>query len=379
MNSAVEDLAFEPSVASGIDRLLFAYANLQAGDDVVVVYTPEVRDSVALVCLRLRSRGFAYSVVPMRALSDGAFRGRLESVVPRTRTKPGKIVALVFEWETMSQNKTFRDVFSGHRPDQRTIVRCINTGRDLFAVGLLPEPSELSRRNADLLHFIRHERSLHISTKGGTSLSVSLDPDRFAWISNRGMSEGGRMIALPGGEVATFPARIDGVLVADFAINVNYRFAGDARLAGSPVTVRIENGEIRDWDCQDPRIQSQLAEFFRMPNATRVGELGFGTHPAVGDAVPENSHLNERRMGVHIGFGQHNQDPGNAGYDAQIHVDLIASGGLLALPDGRTIDLEAIPSSGAEHPGFLKSVDLFSPDVVPPDISPPDCCGMNVQ
>ncbi len=379
MNAELEDLRVEPGVASGIDRLLFAYANLQAGDDVVVVYTPEVRESVALVCLRLDSMGFRYSVVPMRALSDGAFRSRLESVVPRTRCTPGKVVTLVFEWETLSQNKTFRDVFSGHRPDQRVIVRCINTGSDLFSVGLLPEPAELSRCNADLLHFIRHVRRLQVTTKAGTSLTVSLDPERYEWISNRGMSEGGRMIALPGGEVATFPARIDGVLVADFAINVNYRFAGDARLARHPVTVQIENGEIRDWDCSEFRVRSQLAEFFRMPNATRVGELGFGTHPAVMDAVPDNSHLNERRRGVHIGFGQHNQDPSKAGYDAQIHVDLIASGGLLSLPDGTKVDLESVPSTGAEHPLFLKSVDLFSPEVVPPDICPPDCCGMNLR
>ena len=37
-------------------------------------------------------------------------------------------------------------------------------------------------------------------------------------------------------------------------------------------------------------------------------------------------------MGVHVGFGQHNQDAAVAGYDAQIHVDLIAASGSIALP-----------------------------------------------
>ena len=88
-----------------------------AQDDIVVVYTPEVRESVALVCLLLKAYGFAYSLVPMRALSDRGFRDRLRRKVPAERIKLGKTVALVFEWETMSDNQTFRDVFRGHRPE----------------------------------------------------------------------------------------------------------------------------------------------------------------------------------------------------------------------------------------------------------------------
>ena len=148
------------------------------------------------------------------------------------------------------------------------------------------------------------------------------------------------------------------------------------RLHTLPVTVTIENNSLVDWACEDPRISAQLHKFFSMENAKKVGEIGFGTHPTVGDAVSDNSHLNERRRGVHIGFGQHNQDVAIAGYKAQIHVDLIASGGNIILPGGRILDLEHVPFTRAKHPTLMKSIDLFSPDVVPPDITPSDCCGL---
>ena len=312
----------------------------------------------------------------MRALSDRGFPDRLRSRVPKERTLPGKIVALVLEWDSMSHNQIFRDVFSGHRPEQRRIARCINAGLDLFSVGLQPHPLEVSQRNADLLYELQKVPEFSIESPSGTKLRVRLNSDRYDWISNRGMSENGRMIALPAGEIATFPEAISGVLVADYAINVNCRFEGDVRLRGCPVTVTIESNKLVEFECDDPRISSQLQELFKMSNATRVGELGFGTHPCVAAAVAENSHLNERRKGVHIGFGQHNQDATVAEYQAQVHVDLIGAGGRIVFPDGRTLDLENVPQIGADHPKLMKSVDLFSPEIVPPDIDPPDCCGL---
>ncbi len=370
-------LGLDERVLIGIERLLFDYADIGERDDIIIVFTPEVRECAALICLVLEAHELGYSVVPMRALSDRGFHDRLHARVPTERIGPGRTVALVLEWETMSHNQVFREAFAGHLPGQRRIVRCINASLDLFAVGLQPHPAELSQRNADLLHVIRDASEFDITSPSGTSLTVRLDPGRYEWISNRGMSEDGRMIALPAGEIATYPQSISGTLVADYAINVNYRFDGDVRLHTCPVTVTIENNELVDWKCEESRISRQLSDFFKMRNATKVGELGFGTHPTVCAAVLENSHLNERRKGVHIGFGQHNQDAAIAGYDAQIHVDLIAAGGQILLPGGCVVDLERVPPTNSSHPTLMKSIDLFSPEVVPPDISPPNCCGLN--
>lgn len=364
-------------VWNGIKNLLFSYAELCENDDVVVVYTLEVREPVSWVCLALEMIGVPYTTVVMRPLTDSGFLERLRAKVPKRRAIPGKLVTLVFEWETMSHNQVFREIFQGYQECQRRIVRCINTGPDIFSVGMRPDPKEISQKNANLLHYLQDARDIRIVTNSGTDLRVTLEPTTFDWISNRGISELGRMIVLPAGEIATFPLRIDGLLVADFAVNVNYKFDGDVRLREHPVMVEIRDNNIISFDCENNRIRNQLEAFFSMPNAKRVGELGFGTHPSVFEAVSDNSHLNERRKGVHIGFGQHNQEDEVAGYMAQVHVDLIAAGGTVLLQDAVKIDLNEVPNINAQHPQLLKSVDLFSPDVVPPDILPRDCCGLN--
>ena len=77
------------------------------------------------------------------------------------------------------------------------------------------------------------------------------------------------MITLPAGEIATFPASIDGILVADYAINVNYRFDGDVRLHQHPVIVTIAENELVSCECENPRIQQQLESFFDMQCAKK--------------------------------------------------------------------------------------------------------------
>jgi hypothetical protein len=94
-----------------------------------------------------------------------------------------------------------------------------------------------------------------------------------------------------------------------------------------------------------------LTKCFSRDNAIRVGELGFGTNPGVKNPLPTNSHVNERRPGVHIGFGQHNQPKEIVDYECDIHIDLISAGGVVRVLDtGRSIDLDNfIPASSVNY------------------------------
>ena len=118
-----------------------------------------------------------------------------------------------------------------------------------------------------------------------------------------------------------------------------------------------------------------LDECFQTHCAFNVGELGFGTNVGIRDAIAMNSHINERRPGVHLGFGQHNQDPGIVGYQCAIHLDMIARGGTLWIDDDPApLDLENFTPSHAAHPKNPRDEDVFSPE--PDELEIDDCCGI---
>lgn len=365
-------LDLNDDVLAGVQTLLTEYADLQSDDEVVIAYSPDSRESAALVGLACEARGVPASYVPLRPLKDAGFRARLAGAAPEEASPGGKCVLFTFERDTMSHHGDIRAHFASWDPHRYRVIRAINAGPALFATGLAIGPAELSALNTTLLERLNAASRLVIRTPAGTDLRVRLDNDKFRFISNRGVAQPRQFVILPAGEVATYPAEINGTLVADFAVNVNMFFEGDVRLEKTPVTARIVSGVLEDFEVEDSEIGRFLHRSFARSNARRVGELGFGTNRAVKTAVFENSHLNERVPGVHLGFGQHNQTNATTGYECDIHVDLCAKGALIWFDDDPVpLDLEKLTPSIRPHPGMARDEDVFSEE-----IQVEDCCGL---
>lgn len=377
MNVALSDtngIQILPDCATweGINALLDDYIKLAVGDEFVIAYTPDSREPAAWVAVALNQREIYPQLVSMCPLRDLGFRDRFRSVLPRTDQVVGRLVIITFERDTMSHNDDIKSVLSDYDLNRCLVVRAINSGADLFAVALRNSPSELSARNMSILERCISADRLIVETRSGTRLEIGLDNKRYLWISNRGLGRPGKFVVIPAGEVATYPASISGTLVADFAVNVNTRMDLDARLTSFPVTAEIEQGQLMNFKCENEQMTRFLSQCFSRANARRVGELGFGTNAGVVSAVRENSHINERRPGVHIGFGQHNQTDALTGYFCDIHIDLISQGGLIWVDNDATpIDLEQLVPSSNPHPLQYNEEDLRAPEQFEGD-----CCGV---
>ncbi len=358
----------------GVQSLLDAYVRIAGADTVVILYTSDSQRSAALVCAALEMRAIPAIRVWMAPLVDETFEARQRAELPAIDTFEGRLILLSFERDTFSHTGALTRALAVYPAERVRIFRSISASDSLFADALLATPDELSRRNVAILERLTRAGHLRITTRGGTDLDVTLDA-KHRWISNRGRARNGGTVILPAGEVATFPAQISGIHVADFAYNVNAITEDDVRLETFPVTIEIEGGRVVAHRCEDARTMRFLDAALTTHCAYNVGELGFGTNFGVGEPIAMNSHINERRPGVHLGLGQHNQDPGVVGYQCAIHLDLIARGGIIEVDGGiDVIDLEHLVPSDAPHPESTRDEDVFSPDAL--EIEDGDCCGL---
>jgi hypothetical protein len=355
---------------NGIQSLLNNFVQLEKDDEVVICYTPDSRIPASWVALAIRERGNIVNLVYMLPLKDKGFKERISPYFQNDSIK-GRKILLMFEKETMSHNQTVKNVLCKLNPELYQVIRMINSGYNNFHHGLLIHPEELSALNATILERCRNSTKLRIKTLAGTDLFVELDNNKFRYMSNRGVGSPGKFLVLPPGEVATFPSKISGKLVADFAINVNMLLEDDVRLDKNPIYLTIENNKLVSYHCTNENVMSFLDKCLKIKNIENVGELGFGTNIGVTYPIPENSHLNERVPGIHLGFGQHNQTVKSAGYECDIHIDLCAKGGVIWFDeDPIPLDLENIPPSKFPHPLLINCEDVFSDD------AEDDCCGL---
>jgi hypothetical protein len=357
----------------GVHALLDNYVKISAADHVILLYTSDSAESAAWVSAALDLRGIHYKRVWMAPIWDKGFVARLTQSLPDPAQFSGRLVILSFERDTMSHTQSLVNTIAEYK--NKLIFRTISACPSLFSVALHASPEELSARNTAILERLMPAKRLHITTESGSDLEVTLDP-KHRWISNRGMTRPGGIAILPAGEVATFPASISGKLVADFAFNVNAITKLDARLQDHPVTIWVEGGRAVRAECADPSVSRFMEECFSTHCSYNVGELGFGTNFAVTDAISLNSHINERRPGVHLGFGNHNQDHDIVGYQCLVHLDLITRGGMVWVDDDEApMNLEDIVPSADRHPDSTRDEDVFvGGRTVEVEID--DCCGL---
>jgi len=366
------ETAMSSQTWNGVQSLLDNYLKVQADDHVVVLYTSDSSDPAAWVSAALDLRGIRAKRVWMAPLRDEGFLERLKAALPPPAEVEGRLLVLGLERHSMSHTEALGSAISKYKNSR--VLRAISACSDLFSTALSVTPEELTARNVAILERLMNAKRLRITTESGSDVSITLDA-KHRWISNRGMARPGGVVILPAGEVATFPASVDGKFVADFAFNANVITTRDSRLHNHPVTLWIEDGRVVKYECADASMRRFLENCFYTHCAYNVGELGFGTNFAVTDAISMNSHINERRPGVHLGLGMHNQDPAVVGYQCSIHLDLIARGGLVWIDDDEVpLDMERIVPSSHSHPTTSRDEDVFSPDLE--DLEVDDCCGI---
>ncbi|SFC48604.1 aminopeptidase [Pseudoalteromonas denitrificans] len=356
----------------GVNILLDNYAHVEKEDVVVIVYAPDSIEATGWISTALEQRGISAKLVRTKPLTDNEFSAKLESILPKVNSLKGKLVIITLERDTMSNTTELREAMKQYPDDKCIIVRAMSEAYGFFNYGIQADPQELSARNTTILERCMGAKHLHLTSESGSDLHIELSKEH-RWISNRGIFRPGNFLILPAGEVATYPGKISGTLVANFALHINMITKIDTRLNECPVTIEIKDNKVISYHCDNPDIYEIIDKSFNKENAKNVGELGFGTNYGVDIAVPENSHVNERRPGIHLGFGQHNQG-GIIDYHCDVHMDLIAKGGLVWIDDDpEPIDMENIKPSVNAHPERLYDEDVFAPGT---KADSDDCCGV---
>lgn len=367
VHPVVQDVASDrKAFAAGMRRFVVDYCRPTPDIRIVVAYTGQAYTAASWIVVALRRAGADVVPLHMDATSADAFGRRLAAGLPHVDGDE-RFVLVTVELDTMSHLEDIVAALSRYNPDRWRTLRLINASREFFTHGMQVGPSELSALNAGLLHRMMPASSLRITTSAGTDLAVTLDSCKYRWLSNRGTSKRGSFVILPAGEVSTYPVNITGRLVANGAFNINASTAIDARLGDHPVVVDIVDSVLAGFSCDEPDITRLVAKCLTYPHARRVGELGFGTSIGNPGYIAMNSHLNERRPGVHIGFGQHNQDVALVNYDCPIHMDLIAAGARVTVDgdEDNPADFAALEMSPLPHPLDAHDEDIDA-----------DCCGL---
>jgi aminopeptidase len=197
---------------------------------------------------------------------------------------------------------------------------------DAISHTVMDEPRRANFDEVDAISRRLFERALKATrivatSPGGSHVEATFDP-AIKWLKTSGIISTTKWGNLPGGEVLTAPARVDGLYVADGVVG-DYLCARYGDLQNNPLAITIEDSRIVDIQCD----RQDLVEEFRAytstdENSNRVGEFAIGTNIAVHDVIG-NILQDEKLPTLHLAFGHPYAEHTGANWRSTTHIDVV--------------------------------------------------------
>ena len=158
-------------------------------------------------------------------------------------------------------------------------------------------------------------------SRAGSFLEATFDPE-IKWLKTSGIISTAKWGNLPGGEVLTAPARVDGVYVADGVVG-EYLCARYGDLKETPLSVTIVNSRITELRCANQDLVNDFHDYTSTDeNSNRVGEFAIGTNIALQDVIG-NILQDEKLPTLHIAFGHPYSEHTGAKWRSTTHIDIV--------------------------------------------------------
>lgn len=311
------------TVLDGMHVLAETYLCLAPGERVLVLTSDELADQdsqelLETLAQEFRRRGAVVTTRPAGVSLDVSLLDQHDVAVLVSRLK--------------SVHRTpVLDHLASH-PGGVRVYRLLNFTRDLLELALRVPKQELRTLNDEVIRAGRQTKQVRVTSDAGTDLVIAPLPDG-GWTNSCGHFDGRFPGVLPPGEVNTYTPHVSGTVVADGALNTSFDFPGDPRLAEHPVRLSVEQGRVTDISCAGPVTNQVLEAFMSVPNADRIGEVGFGTNLGIDRWVDFVSHINERHPGLHLGLGTPAQSRDKVDWSCPLHVDMILADCVIAFDD----------------------------------------------
>lgn len=191
----------------------------------------------------------------------------------------------------------------------------------IMTEGMRADFERVDQLSVRVLELARAARRIRATSRAGTDLVAEFDP-ALTWVKTSGIISRDNWANLPGGEVFTTPARVDGVYVADGVLG-DYLGPRYGDIGATPLRVSIENGRIVGAECDREDVLADfLAYTAQHEHSNRVGEFAIGTNVAVRSIIG-NMLQDEKIPGLHIAFGHGYPEQTGADWTCPSHLDIV--------------------------------------------------------
>lgn len=331
----MQDILVDPDLAPGAHNAIHTCLRLKPEERITLITDRETRDIAAALVREIEAVGAAYSLLVLEDFAPRPLTAMPTPVLEDLDRSQVSIFAAQAQMGELGSRIAMTSVINRRKIRHGHMV---NITREIMLEGMRADFDEVDRLSARLIAKARPAKQIRVTSPAGTDLVAEFAP-HLKWLKTSGIITTEKWGNLPGGEIFTSPATVNGRFVTDGVVG-DYLCRKYGDLRETPLTIDIRDARIAGLECANPELLEEFRRYVSTDeNSDRVGEFALGTNIAVQD-VRGNILQDEKIPGVHIAFGHPYAEHTGQDWVSSTHIDCV----------GRDFDVwidgEAVMSGG---------------------------------
>ncbi len=309
---------FPDELRPGAYTAVITCLRVRREEKVTLICDRETLLIAASLAQELAARGCRWNAFVLEDLAPRPLTGMPPEILADMESSDVSIFAVQAQQNELRSRMQMTDVVNRRRMRHAHMV---NITPQIMCEGMRADYDLVDRLSQKVLEKARRARFIRATTTAGTDILAELNPD-YKWIRTSGIISRDKWGNLPGGEVFTTPAEVNGTFVVDGVVG-DYLCAQYGLLEAAPLTIDIRENRMTGCRSENHQLQEDFETYTHTDeNSSRVGEFAIGTNIGV-DHVIGNILQDEKFPGIHIAFGNPYGEHTGAPWRSSTHIDVV--------------------------------------------------------
>ena len=311
---------FDPEYTPGARNAVRVCLRIQPAEKVTLIADRATQEIARSIASEVAAVGSPHRLWVLEDEAERPLRHMPQAVLDDLDTSQVSVFAAQAQTGELTSRMEMTAVVNKRRIRHAHMV---NINRQIMLEGMRADfgkVDELSRRVWEMAGRAEHVRA---ETPAGTRLEADLT-SRYKWIKTSGIISPEKWGNLPGGEVFTTPAEVNGTFVVDGVVG-DYLCDKYGNLESEPLSVRVDRNRVTEVHSSNRALEDEFWKYTHTDeNSDRVGEFAIGTNIELKHVI---GHIlqDEKLPGIHIAFGNPYGEHTGAEWYSGTHIDVVGT------------------------------------------------------
>ncbi len=311
---------FDKELAPGARNAIRVCLNVQPHERVTVIADRDCEDIAASLVREIEEVGAPYKAFILEEVAQRPLVDLPAVIAADMEQSQVSILAVHVQRNELRSRMQLTDIVNRRKMRHGHMV---NINRQMMLEGMRADFHKVDRLSTKVIDIVRNAKEVRATTKGGSAFTATLDPN-YKWLKTSGLISPDKWGNLPGGEVFTTPANVEGTFVIDGVVG-DFLCEKYGSLAGSPLTLRVKGNRLVEAHSENKELENDFWKYTHTDaNSDRVGEFAIGTNIELKEVI---GHIlqDEKFPGIHIAFGDPYGQHTGATWKSTTHIDVVAT------------------------------------------------------